>query len=412
MELSTTTKIRAKQAGWSDQLIERLAASTATDQQVENIAYGKLPEERVNAWIDFLERDPDNPFTKAPLNVFRTPAETGVRAVPGDDGLRMRDINIGSYGIVPDKWELQNDAPRGTVSTGQIIPAAYSIFDKAEVWSENAVDLYEDAIKGRWAPATDIDWDGGVGELPDELERAVGQICTIYSNNGIVEQKIIAKWLEEISYGFHEIKCFLATQVYDAGRKVESLRKRALINGGGLGQAPLGQIYRGWYQALTFTDMIIALDVVYKSYELSAFESASEWVQSDAERHIFELLAADSRRHLEYGLGHLDWYSRYKPEAERSLNISFTRAEAALVQEMRLSSAEREAMIVLYAGGVENLETGVEKLKQLRERQYEDYMAKLARAGFDRPAPHPGLAAQIQDPLENALVAVRAVNPN
>ena len=412
MELSTTTKIRAKQAGWSDQLIERLAASTATDQQVENIAYGKLPEERVNAWIDFLEREPDNPFTKAPLNVFRTPAETGVRAVPGEDGLRMRDINIGSYGIVPDKWELQNDAPRGTVSTGQIIPAAYSIFDKAEVWSENAVDLYEDAIKGRWAPATDIDWDGGIGELPDELERAVGQICTIYSNNGIVEQKIIAKWLEEISYGFHEVKCFLATQVYDAGRKVESLRKRALINGGGLGQAPLGQVYRGWYQALTFTDMIIALDVVYKSYELSTFESAAEWVQSEAERRIFELLAADSRRHLEYGLGHLDWYSRYKPEAERSLNISFTRAEAALVQEMRLSSAEREAMIVLYAAGVENLETGVEKLKQLRERQYDDYMANLARAGFDRPAPHPGLAAQIQDPLENALIAVRAVSQN
>ena len=412
MELSSTTKVRAKQAGWSDQLLERLAASSATDEQVENIAFGKLPEERVNAWIDFLERDPENPFTKAPLNVFRTPAETGVRAVPGEDGLRMRDINIGSYGVVPDNWELPNDAPRGTVSTGQIIPAAYSIFDKAEVWSENAVDLYEDAIKDRWAPATDIDWDGEIGDLPDELERAVGQICTVYSNNGIVEQKILAKWLEEISYGFHEVKCFLATQVYDAGRKVESLRKRALINGGGLGQAPLGQIYRSWYSALTYTDMIIALDVIYKSYEATTFESAAEWAQTDAERKIFELLAGDSRRHLDYGLGHLDWYMRYKPDADRIATISFMRSEAALVQEMRLSASEREALIVLFAGGTENLSAGVEKLKELRGRQYEAYLANLATIGFDRPSPHPGLAGQIDDPLESAVVAVRAVTRN
>ena len=409
MELSSTTKVRARQAGWSDALIERLEGSTASDQQVENMAFGKMPEERVAGWIDFIEREPDNPFAKAPLNIFRTPAETGVRAVPGADGLRMRDINIGSYGVVPDVWEQVNDAPRGTESTGQIIPAAYSIFDKAEIWSENAVDLYEDAIKARWAPATDIDWDGGLGELPDELERAVGQICTIYSNNGIVEQKIIAKWLEQISYGFHEVKCFLATQVYDAGRKVESLRKRALINGGGLGQAPLGQIYRSWYGALTFTDMIIALDVIYKSYELALFESAAEWVQTDAEKKIFELLATDSRRHLDYGLGHLDWYMRYKPDADKIASITFARSEAGLVQEMRLSSAEREALIVLFAGGTENLSAGVEKLKELRGRQYDAYLANLASVGFDRPSPHPGLAGQLADPLDSELVAVRAV---
>ena len=125
----------------------------------------------------------------------------------GADGLRLRDINIGSYGVVPDTWTLQNDAPRGTESTGQIIPAAYSIFDKAEVWSENAVDLYEEAIKHRWTPATDLDWEGGLSDLPEELERAVGQICTVYSNNGLVEQKIIGKWLEQISYGYHEPSC-------------------------------------------------------------------------------------------------------------------------------------------------------------------------------------------------------------
>ena len=412
MELSANTKLRARAAGWSDELIERLEGSTATDKQVENLAFGKMPGERVDAWVDFLEQHPDNPFAKAPMNVFRTPAETGLKATPGADGLLLRDINIGSYGVVPDEWGAQNDAPRGTESTGQIIPAAYSIFDKAEVWSENAVDLYEDAIRDRWTPATELDWSGGLSELPEELERAVGQICTVYSNNGLVEQKIIGKWLEEISYGYHEVKLFLATQAFDAGRKVEVLRKRGLINGGGLGQAPLGQIYRAWYQALTFTDMLIALDVVYKSYELTLFESASEWAQTDVERDVFSLLARDSRRHLDYGLGHLEWYARYKPTAERTLPISFLRSEASMVSEMRLSTAEREALVVLLGGGVENLAAGVERLKELRGRQYENYLAHLASINFDRPAAHPGLAALAEDPLEGGTVAVRAVARN
>ncbi|MCY3557194.1 MAG: ferritin-like domain-containing protein [Chloroflexi bacterium] len=410
MELSTTTKTRAKRAGWSDELIERIEASAASDNQVENLARGELPEDRINGWLDFLENHPDNPFAKAPFNIFNSPAEIGLKATPGEDGLRLRDINIGSYGIVPDEWGLPNDAPRGTISTGLIMAAGYSIFDKAEVWSENAVDLYEDAIKDRWAPATDLDWDHGMSDMPEELERAFDQICTIYSNNGLVEQKIIGRWLEEISYGFHEVKLFLATQAYDAGRKVEVLRKRALANGGGLGKAPLGQIYRGWYAGLTFTDMIIALNVVYKSYEVSMFEAASEWAQSDFDRDIFARLAADSRRHLDYGLGHLEWYERYKPEAEKRLGIQFLRAEAAMVQEMRLSTTEREALVVLLAGGVENLQAGVDKLKTLRQRQYDDYLENLASINFDRPTVHPGLAGQIVDPLEGGVVAVRAVS--
>ena len=412
MELSTTTKIRGRKAGWSDELIERIEASAATDGQVENLARGALSEAKIAGWLDFLEHHPDNPFAKAPFNIFQTPAETGLKATPGPDGLRLRDINIGSYGVVPDTWHLPNDAPRGTESTGQIMAAGYSIFDKAEVWSENAVDLYEDAIKDRWIPATELDWEHGLADLPEELERAVGQICTVYSNNGLVEQKIIGRWLEEISYGFHEVKLFLATQAFDAGRKVEVLRKRALINGGGLGQAPLGQIYRGWYQGLTFTDMLIALNVAYKSYEVALFESAAEWVHTDVERAIFEHLACDSRRHLDYGLGHLEWYARYKPEAERRLQIQFLRAEAAMVQEMRLSTAEREALIVLMAGGVENLQAGVEKLKTLRQRQYDAYLDNLASINFDRPTPHPGLFSQISDPLEGGIVAVRAVSRN
>ncbi|MCY3922647.1 MAG: hypothetical protein OXG27_09640, partial [Chloroflexi bacterium] len=83
MELSTTTKVRAKKAGWSAELIERIEESAATDKQVENLARGELSEEKVNGWLDFLEDHPDNPFSNAPFNIFNSPAETGLKATPG-----------------------------------------------------------------------------------------------------------------------------------------------------------------------------------------------------------------------------------------------------------------------------------------------------------------------------------------
>ena len=72
MELSTTTKVRAKKAGWSEELIERIEGSAATDQQVENLARGELSEEKISGWLDFLDNHPDNPFGKAPFNIFNS----------------------------------------------------------------------------------------------------------------------------------------------------------------------------------------------------------------------------------------------------------------------------------------------------------------------------------------------------
>ena len=99
MELSTETKTRARQRGWPEDLIERIEASTAADGQVKNLSRSTITPERIAAWLDFLERDPDNPFAKAPLDILRTPAETGVRAVPSEEGMLLSDINIKSYGV-------------------------------------------------------------------------------------------------------------------------------------------------------------------------------------------------------------------------------------------------------------------------------------------------------------------------
>ena len=404
MQLDQKLKMRATARGWTPELIKRAEASPAAPYQVEAILNVEIEPERVAKWLDFVEGQPDHPFAKAQLIMLQTPAETGLYPEPSEDGMRLTDVDIGSYGDIPDVWKLRNDTPRGTTTApGLHMPANYSIYDRTEVWADGVGDLYEDAIRDRWVPATDLQWDS-LEELSPEVERATGQICAVYSTYGITEQKIISKWFEEISYGFHEVKLFLSTQVYDAGRKVEALRKRALVGGGAIGRAPLGDISNAWYNGLTFTDMIIALDVVYKSYELTAFEAAGEWARTDFDRDLFARLAGDSKRHLEYGLKHLEWYARNGERAGEELPIFFGKAEGSLASEMVQSPIEREALAVLYADGVERLDAGVEQLKSLRERQFRDYVHRTMEAGYSRLGEtNPLLPLSTQDPLFTSL---------
>ena len=408
MKLSQAVKMRAGARGWSKELISRVEESPAPVGQIEALLHIDIEPERIGKWLDFVESNPDHPFgTRAQFVMFQPAGEQGLKPTASADGMRLSDVDIGSYGNVPDVWDLQNDTPRGTRPVpGLHMPAGYSIYDRHEVWADGVGDLYEDAIRDRWIPATDLDWNG-LPDLSAEVERATGQLCAVYSTYGIAEQKIISKWFEAISYGFHEVKLFLATQVYDAGRKVESLRKRALLGDGLIGKAPLSDVTTAWYSALTFTDMIVALDVVYKSYEVTAFEAAAEWARSDFDRDLFSRLAGDSHRHLEYGLKHLEWYNRYANRAEEHIAIFLAKAEAGLASEMAQSNVEREALAVLYADGIERIDAGVEQLGKLRERQYDEYIARLDQAGVQRHGDAIGiLPLAAQDPL------LRSLNPD
>ena len=401
MELSQATKMRAGARGWSEELIARIEESPAPVGQIEALLQINIEPERIGKWLDFVETNPDHPFgTRAQFVMFQPAGEQGLKPTPSADGMRLTDVDIGSYAHVPDVWDLQNDTPRGTRPVpGLHMPAGYSIYSRHEVWAEGVGDLYEDAIRDRWVPATDLDWQNRP-DLSQEVERATGQLCAVYSTYGIAEQKIISKWLEEISYGFHEVKLFLATQVYDAGRKVEALRKRALLGDGTIGKAPLSDITRAWYAALTFTDMIIALDVVYKSYEVTAFEAAAEWARSDFDRDLFSRLAGDSHRHLDYGLRHLEWYSEHAERAPEHLSIFLAKSEAGLASELAQSNVEREALALLYADGVERIDAGIEQLGALRERQYREYIDRLNSVGIDRSEAVVGLLPlAAQDPL-------------
>src|SRR3990172_220793 len=258
VEIPTGLAAQAKQAGWPEDLVQELLQRGAqpadlvrymrmgvTADQVRQFIAGQAGREAVGP-----------PAPQLDLSWMKVPTEWGTRARPTPKGLTLEAINIGKYGEVPDTWEYQTEMPRGAVPILGVEGMGYSVYQKQELWADNAGDLYEEAIQRRWRPATDIDW-AAIQPLPDDLERAICQICTHFSEKAQLEADVIGRWEPEISYGYHEVKLYLATTIFENARAVEVFRKRALSNGGGLGLQAPGWGFRSIGDARNFSEMVI-----------------------------------------------------------------------------------------------------------------------------------------------------------
>ena len=125
-------------------------------------------------------------------------------------------------------------------------------------------------------------------------------------------------WLKQISYGFHEVKLYLATQVFDHARHVEAFRKRALANGGGLGVQTPGFFNRTVYGVLQVhrARRSTSTSCARRSCSGCASSASEKLARSQADRQLFELTANDLRRHLAYGVEHLRYYTAAGRRAE------------------------------------------------------------------------------------------------
>ena len=81
---------------------------------------------------------------------MKVPTEWGIRVRPGKRGLTVDMLNVSTYADIPDFWPYQTEMPRGAYPLAGVPPMGYSIYEKAELWSDNSADLYEEAIQRRW----------------------------------------------------------------------------------------------------------------------------------------------------------------------------------------------------------------------------------------------------------------------
>jgi len=333
--------------------------------------------------LDYLERSARGEFDLGWLRNGKS--EWGVRAKPSKTGLTMRDIAIGTYGEVPDHAPRRTMAPRGSDVDPDVPDLGYTINDKAEVWSDNLLDLYEEGVSRQWSATRDIPW----GELPDlapDLEHSMCQLATVLSQVEMVAADFPAKWLWRINQDFVEAKMFLCTQVMDEARHTEVFRKRALANGGGLGRASavVERFLQLILDAESYDEGSALMHLLGEGIVLSLFRAGEFLAPSHVEKHIFRLCMQDEARHVAYGTMHLRYRLERDPLMAEDYHAYLDKGEEIIAMIFATPEIVEPTMI-LAAGGVEQAaELGAGAGNVLRHQIIEEYLKRCKHAGLDR----------------------------
>jgi hypothetical protein len=205
---------------------------------------------------------------------------------------------------------------------------------------------------------------------------------TELSDRAYYQGAVISGWLPEISYGYHELKFFLSTVIYDLARHTETFRKRALSNGGGLGlQAPT-DYNRAVQEARSFPELAANM-FVGDSVLLTLFKNGDKIAQNQLERDMYALCARDRQRLMDYQVERMKHFLFKMPERRDEQNLYLGKAESRMVKDWA-DPAVSEPLAILLGGGKDNFEAGQGKLKELRKLQVQEYVDNLEKSTFFR----------------------------
>ena len=389
-ELSDAMKSAAALAGWPEELVQQALAAGAVESDILNYMNMGVTADQAR---EFMAQ---GGAPELDLSWMQVPTEWNTRARPTKHGLTLEAINIGKYGEVPDVWPYHTEMPRGAVPIPGVESMGYSIFEKQEVWSDNCAALYEEAIQRRWRPATDVPW-ATIEPLADDVERAICQICTHISEKEQMEADVLGRWEPDISYGYHEVKLYLATTIFENARAVEVFRKRALSNGGGLGMQSPGWGFRSVVDARNFTEMLTIQMVLQDSLTLAQYQYLEKYAKNPAEQYIAAHCMQDKARHLAYGISHIKYVMMHRADRREEIQRYLDKGEGMMLQDDKKDPATREAFAIYFGDGKANIREGLQIYNQMRKRAVEQYLARLKWATIERgELLNPGLKAFIQ----------------
>jgi len=316
------------------------------------------------------------------LDWLNVGTEKGITAKPGRKGMTLDEINISSYGDAPEISHNYTARPRGAAIRPDAPRTGMHWNAKSESWSSSMAMLYEEAVARQWSSATDIPWDK-LEPLPDEMERAMAQLCTFLTQVEFIAGDLPGRFIKEISADHMEAGLFIATQIMDEARHEDVFRKRALANGGGLLQAGPGAV--GLLQVTDYTEMTTLLHLVAEGFVQSLFRMGELIANNDAEKKIFRLAAQDESRHVAFGVTHMKYLIETQPERREEIHHYLDRQEGLLGTTqagLTAGGQSAESLAILLGGGKDKIDLGYQKLLAVRKRQINEYMHRLEVVGL------------------------------
>jgi hypothetical protein len=287
----------------------------------------------------------------------------------------------------------RNQAPRGSIrepyAARMPVFEQYDVLSRSDVWADNVVVLYEEAKARQWNATRDIPW-SELRPLPEDLEKAMCQLCTFLTEAEFVAGDFPSRWIYRIPNDFLEVKSFLATQLMDEARHAEVFRKRALAGGGLLHAGPAFEwAIKAILESPTHTMGTFLLNSLAEGLVLSMFRFGELVAPTHVDKEIFRLCMQDEARHVSYGVLELKTYLDSSSSTEdRAARVEELHRFADLGEQVILTAFSEaqllEPLAILLGGGVANLDRGMEGVGKMWSVFISEYLERCDRSGFGR----------------------------
>ena len=281
-------------------------------------------------------------------------------------------------------WGL---AARGAVVEQGAPAFQFRLREKADFWTDNAADIYKQAVSAQWNADTDIDWTNAP-EPPAPVEDAIVQIMTYMVENENAALIVPARFLGDLHPHYREMQAALAIQVADEARHIDVFTRRirrhgrepALSTAGG--QASLMSLL----EEKDFSVAGFLLSVLGEG----TFVNLLQFLQTDAPdpltRQICRLAARDEARHVALGMSHLLYRLKQEPEFRNRLAQAVEARHDALAGTGGLNEEVFDSLILVAAGSLtpESIARGARRVQELMQDMADGRYTKLVRLGFDK----------------------------
>jgi hypothetical protein len=283
----------------------------------------------------------------------------------------------------PQRWGL---AARGALVESGAPDFHFTLADKAQVWSPDAVRIYAQAAAAQWDPATAIPWDAEF-ELPGEVEDALVQIMTYLVENEMAALIVPSRFLAQLHPHFREVMQVLAVQAADEARHVEVFTRRALLRGREPGLSTAGG--QASLQTLVdepdFATASFLLSVLGEGTFLSLLRFLERFAPDPITAAVCRLAAQDEARHVAFGMSHLREHIDAEPSLRDSLGTAVRRRHEELRHTAGLNAEVFDALVLIAAGSWEptDIRRGHDAVSALTQDMHASRKKRLIRLGFE-----------------------------
>ncbi|MGZ3774365.1 MAG: ferritin-like domain-containing protein [Pseudobdellovibrionaceae bacterium] len=256
---------------------------------------------------------------------------------------------------------------------------------KTEIWSNNAAELYQQAVNAQWNANNAIDWSEPKKHC-DILENAIVQLMTYMIENENAALVVPARFLGQVHPHFREIQALLSIQIADEARHIDVFTRRIQLYGHKPGYSTAGgqASLKTLLQEPNFGTAEFLLSVLGEGTFVDLLQFLHRFAPDKATQQICLLAAKDESRHVAFGMSHLIEKLEIDPDFREQLKLAVTARHESLIETKGLNQEVFDSLIILAAGSLEadRIAFGFKQVQNLLIEMKEGRRARLERLGF------------------------------